>query len=305
MRQIGTLTSEQDARRFAAHLTTQGVAATAEQDRDGWVIWVRDEDHLQEAKNELTQFKLDPNDRRYRGAERDAQSLRREEARKREQARKNVVEMRGRWGRGMGRSRKTPLVFVLIVLCVAVGFLTELKSTPTNSTLRQLEFADSVHRLDEKWSQDGFAEIRQGQVWRVVTPMFLHFGAMHLVFNMYMLYYLGAQIEDRRGTVTLAVLVLVTSAASNLAQAMLVGPWFGGMSGVDYGLFAYVWMKTMYEPSAGMYVGPITALLLIGWFFLGILMPEMQMANAAHGAGLVAGAVIGYAPVLWSAIRGR
>jgi GlpG protein len=305
MRQIGTLKSEQDARRFAAHLTAQGVSANAEQDRDGWVIWVRDEDHLEEAKDELQKFKLDPTDRRYRSAERDAEAVRREEAKKREQASKNVVVMRGRWGSGMGRSRKTPLVFVLIVLSVAVGMLTGLESQPTNSTLRQLEFSDSIHRVDETWNGDAFAEVRQGQVWRLITPMFLHFGAMHLVFNMYMLYYLGAQVEDRRGTVTLAVLVLVIAAASNLAQALIVGPWFGGMSGVDYGLFAYVWMKTMYEPGAGMYVSPMTALLLIGWLFLGILMPEMHMANAAHGAGLVAGAAIGYAPVLWSAIRGR
>ncbi len=38
------------------------------------------------------------------------------------------------------------------------------------------------------------------------------------------------------------------------------------MSGVLYGLFGYVWMKSRYEPSSGFYVTPNTVMWMVGWF---------------------------------------
>ena len=47
MRQVGSLSSEADAHRFAAYLVTQGVEAHAEEDGDAWAIWVRDENDME------------------------------------------------------------------------------------------------------------------------------------------------------------------------------------------------------------------------------------------------------------------
>ena len=115
MRQIGSLTKQLDAERFAAYLVTQGIHAHSEADGDEWAVWVRDENQVAEAKEALEDYRRNPERSTYRGVERAAENLLREEAQKRDAARKNVVEMRGRWGRA-GSNRRRPLTITIIVL---------------------------------------------------------------------------------------------------------------------------------------------------------------------------------------------
>src|SRR5437762_8803768 len=98
MRQVGTVANEVEAQRFAAWLVAQRIEAHAEQENGAWVIWVRDEDQLPKARQDLAQFQKNPADTRFQDAERTAQEVAREAEAKRRQAQKNVVEMRGRWG---------------------------------------------------------------------------------------------------------------------------------------------------------------------------------------------------------------
>ena len=62
---------EADARRFAAFLVTSGVTAHAEQDGEGWAIWVRDENQVEAGRTAFRDFRRNPDDARYRGVERD------------------------------------------------------------------------------------------------------------------------------------------------------------------------------------------------------------------------------------------
>ena len=102
MRQLGTLPNQTDAERLAAWLVTQRIDAHAEATGDEWAVWVRDEDHLPQAREALVHFQANPKDPRYRGAESEAERLRREEERERKKALGNIVEMRGRWSSGIG-----------------------------------------------------------------------------------------------------------------------------------------------------------------------------------------------------------
>src|SRR5687767_7383164 len=98
MRQVGTLPDEREANRFAAWLLTQRIDAHAELEGEQWVIWVREEDRLREAREALAHYREHPRDAKYQNAEKSAETLLREEEARRRESQKNVVEMRGRWG---------------------------------------------------------------------------------------------------------------------------------------------------------------------------------------------------------------
>lgn len=308
MRQIGTVSNVVWAERFAAFLITKGIAAQAEEEDGVWAIWVRDEDQLAEAKTAFEEFSADPDGQQYQGALREATAILGAEAKRREEAQKNLIEMRGRWRRP--GARRNPLVIAIILLCVGISVLTGFKTNPTGTVRRVLGFCDSMQRpgWDVDKTSDRLIDIRQGEVWRLITPIFLHGDVIHLVFNMFMFHMFGSVVEDRRGTAKLAMIVIFVALISNSAQGLAPSDWgvfgggpnFLGLSGVVYGLLGYLWMKTTYEPDSGLYVSGGTVAFLLIWMFLGfagVLKPMgLHMANLAHGVGFVTGLAIGYWP---------
>ena len=159
---------------------------------------------------------------------------------------------------------------------------------------------ESLQPLFISWYVDqGLLEVRQGQIWRLVTPIFIHFGLMHLIFNLMMTWQLGEIIERRLGAVYFLGLVLVLAVVSNLAEFFVSGPGFGGMSGVLYGLFGFFWIASRFNPTFGYRINPGAVKILLIWFFLcwfnffGLL-GEIKIANFAHTGGLLGGMLIAY-----------
>lgn len=144
------------------------------------------------------------------------------------------------------------------------------------------------------------------QPWRLISPMLLHFGWLHLVFNVLWWLDLGRRIECQ-SRLLLVVLLLFTSVAANVAQAWQVASLFGGLSGVIYGLLGYIWVMDRYNPVRYHLPQNILIFMLL-WLLLGIsgLFPALgfgDMANMAHIGGLVAGVAWGFMHTLLWRIR--
>ena len=107
-----------------------------------------------------------------------------------------------------------------------------------------------------------------------------------------MLRLFGTAIELRHGWKYLLALVLVTGVISNLGQYYWEGPLFLGMSGVIYGLFGYIWMKSQFDPRSGFFLHPTNVAIMLIWLALGFT-KIMPIANGAHTAGLVTGVAWG------------
>mgnify|MGYP005725106915 CR=1 FL=1 len=198
--------------------------------------------------------------------------------------------------------KSTPITVMVLIITLLVALFSQLGS--------QLEvvawFSFFPLVLDtQAYLVTGFDHLRL-QPWRLISPMLLHFGWLHLVFNVLWWLDLGRRIE-RQSKFLLVALLLVTSLAANVAQAWQVASLFGGLSGVIYGLLGYIWVMDRYNPVRYHLPQNILIFMLL-WLLLGIsgLFPALgfgDMANMAHLGGLVAGVALGFMHTLLWRIR--
>ncbi|THB67807.1 MAG: rhomboid family intramembrane serine protease [Gammaproteobacteria bacterium] len=137
------------------------------------------------------------------------------------------------------------------------------------------------------------SEVADGEIYRLFTPMFIHFGLIHIVFNMLCLKDLGRLIEYRLNSNILVAIVLITGVCSNLAQFVFVSAGFGGMSGVIFGFIGYLWVQQKYNPNFGVFIPKESFTLVMVWFFACIIGIIPYVANHAHAAGLISGGILG------------
>jgi len=319
MRQIGTLPDERQVQRIGDYLLTQGIRIQAEPIEAGFAIWVFDEDCVAQARDELARFVENPGDSRYQAAEREARELRDKLIREQKQRQGSVVEVRRMWA----TPQSTPVTFALIAISVCVwiaaGFPEKRFGTdPVTGVLdpipRELVISEfrplpdggiAYFGLARGWPAKPGAARTGFQAWRLLTPIFLHLGPIHLLMNMLALHSLGRVIEFRRGSLRLLLLVVATGVLSNIVQYEISGPGFGGMSGAIFGLFGYAWMKSEFDHSAGIFIPRTSVIWMLGWLFLcmyGLLGP---IANGAHFGGLIFGILISSWPMVMRRIRGR
>ena len=135
------------------------------------------------------------------------------------------------------------------------------------------------------------------QPWRWVTPIFVHYGVVHLLFNCAVVLELGRRVEAGTSSRGFLTLVLVLALVSNLGQyAVLPNPNFGGLSGVAYGLLGYVLARNRLTPDESCWQLPVglagSLLFFLVLFTTGITeMFGLYVANGAHWGGLATGAL--------------
>ena len=152
-----------------------------------------------------------------------------------------------------------------------------------------------VHDLTQSGPKgDALKDIKSGQIWRLFTPMFLHFGYSHIIFNMYWLWILGSLLEIRYRPLKYLLLVLGVALASNLTQAIISGTNFGGMSGVNYGLFGYIFLHMKFHPTPYFRLEKQTIFLMLVWLVICFSGAAGPVANWAHLLGFLTGAIVGF-----------
>jgi len=285
MRPIGKLQDEAQARRFGAFLYGKGIENQVDPTTKGtWEIWVLDDANVETSTSLLEHFSRNPDDPAFVQVSRVAARQKQADEAAQTPRRNRVVDARMIFYTPpvpMG-----PLSMVLIAISIAVTVITNFSDN--ENLMRLLSISQSIE------AQGFLPEVLRGQVWRLFTPMFLHFGIVHILFNMLWLRDLGSMIEARKNSTFLLVLTLVLAATSNVGQYLYDGPSFGGMSGVVYGLLGYIWMQGKFNPASKLSLQPQTVIVMILWFFICLSGKVGQIANTAHGVGLAVGIAWGF-----------
>lgn len=159
------------------------------------------------------------------------------------------------------------------------------------------------------WNFDAplFEKVRQGEVWRLITPALLHADIFHLLFNMVWLAILGKQIEYRIGTGRYLFFVIIAALITNTSQYLMTGVNFLGFSGIVCTMIMFVWVRQRKTPWEG-YLLQKSTLNFAMIFLLSILLLQLasfyteiahdqpiapQIANTAHMTGLLLGYLLG------------
>lgn len=156
-------------------------------------------------------------------------------------------------------------------------------------------------------------EVRSGEIWRLWTPALMHAHLLHLAFNLLWFLYLGKHIEGRLGASRLFLLLALTALGSNLAQYIMSGPMFYGLSGVACGMAGFIWIRQKKAPWEGYPIPRATLNFLAGFVVLMILFDGMfllleivrgpfeigfSLANTAHVVGALVGMALGTLPCM-------
>jgi GlpG protein len=149
--------------------------------------------------------------------------------------------------------------------------------------------SNEIFMLDSKafWSQP----------WTLVTTILPHGDALHLFFNVFWMWTLGGAVEAIFRRRLWICLVLCAAVASSASEFAFSGTPIG-LSGVVYALFTFLWVASRRIPGLRGLIDPGTVKLFIAWFFVCIVLSQldvMRIANIAHGVGAAVGAILALA----------
>lgn len=137
--------------------------------------------------------------------------------------------------------------------------------------------------------------IREGQYYRLLTGIFLHGGILHLLFNCYALYVIGAQVENFLGRIKFIIIYLVSGITGALFSVIFGGNFASiGASGAIFGLLgALVYFGYHYR----VYLGTVIKSQIIPLIVLNLLLGfcVSGIDNFAHVGGLIGGTLMSIA----------
>jgi membrane associated rhomboid family serine protease len=182
----------------------------------------------------------------------------------------------------------SPVVLALIILNVAVFVLEILAGGSTNPV--------TLHRLGEL---DTNSVIFRHQYWRLLTALFLHYGPIHIFFNLFALLLLGPALERQIGAVLFAVCYLVSGIGSSVVVVLLTRlrlhepVQLVGASGCIMGVvgtWAGFLLRHRHAPLARKRLRDIIVIVLLQ---VGFDLVTREVSSSAHFGGLLTGFLLG------------
>ncbi|MBS8267037.1 rhomboid family intramembrane serine protease [Mesobacillus boroniphilus] len=138
--------------------------------------------------------------------------------------------------------------------------------------------------------------IVNGDYWRLVTPIFMHAGFAHMLFNSFSLVLFGPALEQLLGKTKFILVYLVTGIAANIATLILEPLTYThvGSSGAIFGLFGFyisiiMFRKAMMSRENSQTIMTIAIIAVIMTFV------QSNINITAHIFGMVAGFLTGAA----------
>jgi rhomboid protease GluP len=148
------------------------------------------------------------------------------------------------------------------------------------------------------WGANFGPATQDGQWWRLLTAVFVHFSFFHIALNMWALWDVGRLLERVLGRWRYALLYLGAGAVGNLLSLAVQGneKVTGGASGAIFGLYGalivFLWReRRQVDPDEFRWLFGVAIAFSALMLGLGFFIPSID--NAAHGGGLLAGALLG------------
>lgn len=265
---------EVNLRRFSRFMQSQGIAHRINEESGQQVIWVEGEQQAALVREALASWPFDEDSSNEGHAAYNSKAL---------------FSPAALIGKLIQAFVQAPVSFSLILACLLVASFSLLGSQPQRVAILFYPVLDNSGLFPLLTSIDSPAEIL-----RSLSPMLLHFGELHLVFNMMWLWYFGRQLERVQPRWLFIVLILFCSFAGNTAQYLTSGyNNFGGMSGVVYGLVGYTWIVHTFMPRSNLLINNKMFVVFVIALIAMEVFASSWVANAAHLGGLVAGLVTG------------
>lgn len=132
-----------------------------------------------------------------------------------------------------------------------------------------------------------------GQWWRLITPMFLHAGLVHLLFNMFSLFLFGPELEKLAGKVRFLTIYFLAGLIGIVATFLLQNADYVhvGASGAIYGILGAFGALVYYTKNALPQLRQIIIPIIIISIVMTFLTPNINIT--AHLTGLIVGFLFG------------
>ncbi len=172
-------------------------------------------------------------------------------------------------------SSKKPIVtWIIIALCIIMFFV----SGMGYDTYTLVKYGANFSGL-----------VRNGELYRLVTYMFLHAGIVHIGLNMYSLYIVGPRVEDFFGKWKYALIYFISGICGGLLSIGVTPNVVSvGASGAIFGLFgALIYFGYNYRGYIGAMIRSQVVPIVIYNLFMGLFIPGIDMWG--HVGGLIGG----------------